>query len=153
MMLGLGLMIWAASVSAQTPKFNDTIWEGNMQARIPELARYAFGIKKSSMKGVQIVDLPFEIWFPSETTFCVIYLIVPPFRVGKDDQAGCKYLWVLGAIPRPTPFGLEGYFGDGSVNKIKRTLLGTGGTTSMYPSPYTRANARYVYKKTNPVRP
>jgi hypothetical protein len=146
-LLLLGIVWGTANLYCQTPKFQDTIWEGNMQVRIPELARYAFGIKKSSMKGVQIVDLPFEIWFPSETTFCVIYLIVPPFRVGKDDQAGCKYLWVLGAIPRPTPLRLGAYFGDGSVNKIKRTLLGTGGSMSMYPSPYTRANARYAYQK------
>ena len=49
---------WAHSVFAQTPRFNDSNWEGKLQVKIPELVRYVYGVRESSMKGVQLGNLP-----------------------------------------------------------------------------------------------
>jgi len=51
-LLLLGIVWGTANLYCQTPKFQDTIWEGKLTVKIPELARYVYGVKESSMKGV-----------------------------------------------------------------------------------------------------
>ena len=88
--LVLGIVWGTSNLYCQTPKFQDTIWEGKLAVKIPELARYVYGVKKSSMKGVQLVNLPVEIWFPSATTFSVIYVLDPPFEIQDGQRVGHK---------------------------------------------------------------
>ena len=147
LLLGLGLMIWAGSVSAQTPRLHDSIWEGKLQVKIPELVRYVYGVRESSMKGVQLGTLPGEIWFPSETTFSVIYVLNPPYETNNGQRVGHKYFWAIGELVPPSAETQAKFFGEGLVDKAKKTLLGKFGADVRYPAPDAMANARYTYKK------
>lgn len=142
------ISIWSsATLLAQTPKFNDTIWEGKLAVKMPEVARYVFGVKESSMKGVQLVDLPVEIWFPTETTFSVIYVLNPAYEIKDGQHVGHKYFWAIGELVPPSDETQAKFFGEGLVNQAKRSLLGKFGAHVRYPAPDASCNARYSYKK------
>ena len=146
-LLVLGIVWGTANLYCQTPKFQDTIWEGKLAVKIPELARYVYGVKKSSMKGVQLVNLPVEIWFPSATTFSVIYVLDPPFEIQDGQRVGHKYFWTIGECLSPSAETQTKFFGEGLVNATKRTLVGKFGARVRYPAPDATATARYVYQK------
>ena len=146
-LLVLGIVWGTANLYCQTPKFQDTIWEGKLTVKIPELARYVYGVKKSSMKGVQLVNLPVEIWFPSATTFSVIYVLDPPFGIQDGQRVGHKYFWTIGECLSPSAETQTKFFGEGLVNATKRTLVGKFGARARYPAPDATATARYVYQK------
>jgi len=147
-LLVLGIVWGTANLYCQTPKFQDTIWEGKLAVKIPELARYVYGVKESSMKGVQLVNLSVEIWFPSATTFSVIYVLDPPFEIQDGQRVGHKYFWTIGECVSPFAETQERFFGQGTVNLAKRTLIGTFGKRIRYPAPDATMNARCTYKKT-----
>ena len=146
-LLVLGIVWGTSNLYCQTPKFQDTIWEGKLAVKIPELARYVYGVKKSSMKGVQLVNLPVEIWFPSATTFSVIYVLDPPFEIQDGQRVGHKYFWTIGECLSPSAETQTKFFGEGLVNATKRTLVGKFGARVRYPAPDATATARYVYQK------
>jgi hypothetical protein len=146
-LLVLGIVWGTSNLYCQTPKFQDTIWEGKLAVKIPELARYVYGVKKSSMKGVQLVNLPVEIWFPSATTFSVIYVLDPPFGIQDGQRVGHKYFWTIGECLSPSAETQTKFFGEGLVNATKRTLVGKFGARVRYPAPDATATARYVYQK------
>lgn len=146
-LLVLGIVWGTANLYCQTPKFQDTIWEGKLAVKIPELARYVYGVKESSMKGVQLVNLPVEIWFPSATTFSVIYVLDPPFEIQDGQRVGHKYFWTIGECLPPSAETQAKFFGDGLVHATKRTLVGKFGARARYPAPDATATARYVYQK------
>ena len=146
-LLLLGIVWGTANLYCQTPKFQDTIWEGKLAVKLPELARYVYGVKESSMKGVQLVNLPVEIWFPTETTFSVIYVLNPPSGIEDGQRIGHKYFWTIGECLSPFAETQEQFFGQGTVNLAKRTLAGTFGKRIRYPAPDATMNARYTYKK------
>lgn len=146
-LLVLGIVWGTSNLYCQTPKFQDTIWEGKLAVKIPELARYVYGVKESSMKGVQLVNLPVEIWFPSATTFSVIYVLDPPFEIQDGQRVGHKYFWTIGECLPPSAETQAKFFGDGLVDATKRTLAGKFGARARYPAPDATATARYVYQK------
>ena len=146
-LLVLGIVWGTSNLYCQTPKFQDTIWEGKLAVKIPELARYVYGVKESSMKGVQLVNLPVEIWFPSATTFSVIYVLDPPFEIQDGQRVGHKYFWTIGECLSPSAETQTKFFGEGLVNATKRTLVGKFGARVRYPAPDATATARYVYQK------
>ena len=146
-LLVLGIVWGTSNLYCQTPKFQDTIWEGKLAVKIPELARYVYGVKTSSMKGVQLVNLPVEIWFPSATTFSVIYVLDPPFEIQDGQRVGHKYFWTIGECLSPSAETQTKFFGEGLVNATKRTLVGKFGARVRYPAPDATATARYVYQK------
>ena len=146
-LLVLGIVWGTSNLYCQTPKFQDTIWEGKLAVKIPELARYVYGVKESSMKGVQLVNLPVEIWFPSATTFSVIYVLDPPFGIQDGQRVGHKYFWTIGECLSPSAETQTKFFGEGLVNATKRTLVGKFGARVRYPAPDATATARYVYQK------
>ena len=146
-LLVLGIVWGTANLYCQTPKFQDTIWEGKLAVKIPELARYVYGVKESSMKGVQLVNLSVEIWFPSATTFSVIYVLDPPFEIQDGQRVGHKYFWTIGECLSPSAKTQTKFFGEGLVNATKRTLVGKFGAHVRYPAPDATANARYTYQK------
>jgi len=146
-LLVLGIVWGAANLYCQTPKFQDTIWEGKLAVKLPELARYVYGVKESSMKGVQLVNLPVEIWFPSETTFSVIYVLNPAHEIKNGERVGHKYFWAIGELVPPSAETRAKFFGEGLVDKARKTLLGKFGADVRYPAPDAIANARYTYKK------
>lgn len=146
-LLVLGIVWGTANLYCQMPKFQDTIWEGKLAVKIPELARYVYGVKESSMKGVQLVNLPVEIWFPSATTFSVIYVLDPPFEIQDGQRVGHKYFWTIGECLSPSAETQTKFFGEGLVNATKRTLVGKCGVRVRYPAPDATATARYVYQK------
>jgi len=150
-LLVMGVVGWTAPLSAQTPRLNDTIWEGKLQVKIPEVARYVYGVKESSMKGVQLVNLPVEIWFPSETTFSVIYVLNPAHEIKNGQRVGHKYFWAIGELVPPSAETRAKFFGEGLVDKARKTLLGKFGADVRYPAPDAIANARYSYKKNKSI--
>ncbi|NBT47880.1 MAG: hypothetical protein EBT07_08705 [Actinobacteria bacterium] len=125
----------------------DTIWEGKLAVKIPELSRYINGVKESSAKGVELKNLPVEVWFPTETTFSVIYVANPPSGIEDGQRIGHKYFWSVGECVSPIAETQERFFGQGTVNLAKRTLIGTFGTRIRHPAPDATMNARYTYKK------
>ena len=147
-LLLLGIVWGTANLYCQTPEFQDTIWEGKLAVKIPELARYVYGVKESSMKGVQLVNLPVEIWLPTETTFSVIYVANPPFGIRDGQRIGHKYFWTIGECLSPFAETQEQFFGQGTVNLAKRTLIGTFGKRIRHPASDATMSARYTYKKT-----
>ncbi|NBT48843.1 MAG: hypothetical protein EBT07_13695 [Actinobacteria bacterium] len=126
-LLVLGIVWGAANLYCQTPKFQDTIWEGKLAVKLPELARYVYGVKESSMKRVQLVNLPVEIWFPSETTFSVIYVLNPAHEIKNGERVGHKYFWAIGELVPPSAETRAKFFGEGLVDKARKTLLGKFG--------------------------
>jgi len=94
-----------------------------------------------------LVNLPVEIWFPTETTFSVIYVLNPPFGIEDGQRIGHKYFWTIGECLSPFAETQERFFGQGTVNLAKRTLIGTFGKRIRYPAPDAAMNARYTYKK------
>jgi hypothetical protein len=146
-LLVLGIVWGTANLYCQTPEFQDTIWEGKLAVKIPELARYVYGVKESSMKGVQLVNLPVEIWFSSATTFSVIYVLDPPFEIQDGQRVGHKYFWTIGECLSPSAETQTKFFGEGLVNASKRTLVGKFGARVRYPAPDATATARYVHQK------
>lgn len=146
-LLVLGIVWGTSNLYCQTPKFQDTIWEGKLAVKIPELARYVYGVKEISMKGVELRNLPVEIWFPTETTFSVIYVANPPSGIEGGQRIGRKYFWSVGECVSPIAETQERFFGQGAVNLAKRTLIGTFGTRIRHPAPDATMNARYTYKK------
>lgn len=134
-------------VFAQRPILADTIWEGKLTAKIPELSRYINGVKEISAKGVELKNLPVEIWFPTETTFSVIYVLNPPYETQNGERVGRKYFWVIGECVPPSTDTQATFFGQGLVYPTKRTLVGTCGARIRYPAPDATMNARYTYKK------
>lgn len=89
-----------------------------------------------------------EIWFPTKTTFSVIYVLDPPFSISNGERVGHKYFWAIGEIVQPSPLTRSKFFGEGVVNTAKRTLVGKFGAAGRYPAPDATANARFAYKKT-----
>lgn len=144
------VLFLSSSVFAQKLDLADSIWEGKLQVRIPELARYLYGVKQISAKGVELKDLPVEIWFPTETTFSVIYVLDPPFGIEDGQRIGHKYFWSVGECISPIAETQERFFGQGTVNLAKRTLIGTFGTRIRHPAPDATMNARFIYKKSKP---
>ena len=146
-LLVLGIVWGTSNLYCQTPKFQDTIWEGKLTLKIPELSRYKNAVKEISAKGVELKNLPVEIWFPTETTFSVIYVLDPPFEMQDGQRIGHKYFWTIGECLSPFAETQERFFGQGTVNSAKRTLIGTFGTRIRHPAPDATMNARYTYKK------
>lgn len=147
LLFGISFFLFTHLGFAQKPVLANTIWEGKLAVKIPELARYVYGVKESSMKGVQLVNLPVEIWFPSATTFSVIYVLNPPFSISNGERVGDKYFWALGEIVPPSAETQAKFFGEGLVDATKRTLVGKFGKQVRYPAPDATANARYTYQK------
>jgi hypothetical protein len=141
------IFAFATKSQAETNPLADTIWDGKLTVKIPEVARYVYGVKEISMKGVQLVNLPVEIWFPSATTFSVIYVANPPFGIEDGQRIGHKYFWSVGECVSPIAETQERFFGQGTVNLAKRTLAGTFGKRIRYPAPDAAMNARFAYKK------
>jgi len=151
---GILLLSLLAEVSwgyAQAGALADTIWEGGLAVKIPEVARYVYGMKESSMKAVQLVNLPVEIWFPSETTFSVIYVLNPAHEIKNGQRVGHKYFWAIGELVPPSAETRAKFFGEGLVDKARKTLLGKFGADVRYPAPDAIANARYSYKKSKSI--
>ena len=59
-------------VLAQKPILADTIWQGTGTGKIKKLVRYVDGKKEWQTTGATVEQFPFEIWFPSASTFCVV---------------------------------------------------------------------------------
>lgn len=135
-----GLATWANTKA-------DSIWEGKLNVRIPELVRYVNGKREGSMKGVELRDLPVEIWFPTETTFSVIYVLNPVFEIQGGQLVGRKYFWMIGENVPPSMDTQAKFFGQGLVNPAKRTLVGTCGARIRQPAPDATMSARYTMKK------
>lgn len=142
------VLFLSSSVFAQKLDLADSIWEGKLQVSIPELARYLYGVKQISAKGVELKDLPVEIWFPTETTFSVIYVLDPPFEIQDGQQVGHKYFWLIGECVPPSTDTQAEFFGLGAVNLARRTLIGTFGKWIRHPAPDATMNARFTFKKT-----
>ena len=84
---------------AQKADLADTIWEGTCTGKIKKLVRYVDGKKEWQTTGATVEQFPFEIWFPSESTFCVIYVNDPPYFKQNGREVAGKYMWLLGALP------------------------------------------------------
>ena len=73
----LALLIWAAGVTTtalgQSPTFSNTIWAGTLTGKTKEVAHYQGNVKGASVTGATANQVPVEIWFPSETNFCVVF--------------------------------------------------------------------------------
>jgi len=135
------------SVIAQSNPLADTIWEGAMTGKIKQLVRYVNGKKEWQATGAVLEQVPIEIWFPSESTFCVIYVNDPPYFNQNGREAAGKYMWWLGALPCEAADPVGDHFSEGKVDRLKKTLMGKLGSDERYPAWDGLVNARYDYKK------
>ena len=135
------------SAIAQSNPLADTIWEGTMTGKIKQLVRYVNGKKDWQATGAVLEQVPIEIWFPSESTFCVIYVNDPPYFKQNGREVAGKYMWWLGALPCEAADPVGDNFSEGKVDRLKKTLMGKLGSDERYPAWDGLVNARYDYKK------
>lgn len=146
MLLGLAFLSSVATGFAQ-PILADTIWQGTGTGKIKKLVRYVDGKKEWQTTGATVEQFPFEIWFPTESTFCVIYVNDPPtFRRNGVELAG-KYCWLIGALPCDAANPRDDTLSEGTVDGRKRRLLAKGGSILRSPAWDGIVDARYAYKK------
>lgn len=88
-----------------------------------------------------------EIWFPSETTFCVIYVNNPPYHIKNGVEVGGKYLWLMGLLPCEAADPGGDHIFEGTVDPLKKTLLGKLGSDRRQPAWDGILNARFSHKK------
>jgi hypothetical protein len=149
-------VFFADILSAQTGPLADSIWEGYLKGSTKEVAHYQGGVKSGSVTGATANQVPMEIWFPGESTFCVVYnngkvrASAPDGRNGIIAYTSDLYDLIVGENPSPTAPFLTWWRGNGTVDKVKKTLKGTG-KTELDGDLVMSADARYVYKKKGSV--
>lgn len=125
----------------------DTIWRGTCTGKIKKLVRYVDGKKEWQTTGATVEQFPFEIWFPTESTFCVIYVNDPPYFMRDGAELAGKYMWLIGALPCDAANPRDGTLSEGTVDGRKRRLLAKGGSILRSPAWDGIVDARYAYNK------
>jgi len=151
--LGIAFMTAAVTFSSHAQSnLGDTIWKGYLTGRTKEVAHYQANIKGASVTGATANQLPVEIWFPSNTNFCVVFnnsqarASAAGGRNGVMVYDASLYDIVVGRNPAPGNPMLAYWTGTGAVDLKKRRLTGTM-QTEEDTSPAMNVVATYAYKK------
>ena len=148
LLLVFGLSCGCSFVMGQAANpLADTIWKGTCSGKIKKLVRYVDGKKEWQTTGATVEQFPFEIWFPSASTFCVIYVNNPPSFMRNGQELAGKYQWLIGALPCDAANPRDGTLTEGTVDSRKRRLLAKGGSERRFPAWDGIVEARYAYKK------
>ena len=143
------LCLQYADSRAQT--FSNTIWAGYLTGKVREVAHYQGNVKGASVTGATANQVPVEIWFPSETNFCVVFNNRTARASNPEGDRGILvhdaslYDIVVGQNPAPSNPMLSYWQGTGTVDKRRGRLLGNDATEQDDAS--MRVVATYRYKK------
>jgi len=132
--------------------FANTIWAGTIKGSTKEVAHYQNNVKGASVTGATANQIPAEVWFPSATTFCIVFnnrtsrASTPEGRNGINVYDSHLYDLVVGKNPCPANPMLTYWTGTGAVDLAKKTLSGTA-KTEEDDSPWMIVTASFSYKK------
>ena len=133
--------------------FSNTIWAGTLTGKTKEVAHYQGNVKGPSVQGATANAIPAEIWFPSETNFCVVFNNRTARASTAQGDRGIMvhdaslYDIVVGQNPAPSNPMLSYWQGTGTVDKRKRRLSGNDATQQDGAS--MNVVATYRYKKSD----
>lgn len=151
--LKIAVITAAATYSAHGQcNLGDTIWKGYLTGKTKEVAHYQANTKGASITGATANQLPVEIWFPSNTNFCVVFNNSQARASAADGRNGVMvydaslYDIVVGRNPAPANPMLTYWQGTGAVDLKKRRLTGTA-QTEEDTAPVMSVVATYAYKK------
>ena len=155
----LGL-VWfvliGSSGQSQTPAFADTIWAGTLTASTKVVAHYQNGVKRNTVTGATANGIPMELWFPTATTFSVVFnnstlrASTAEGRNGVMVYNATLYDVINGENPSPGNEQTSYWTGEGTVDQLKKKLLGKS-TTETQIEPYLITSSSYSYKKKGQV--
>ena len=150
LLVGAGFFA-SPSLFGQTPIFSNTIWAGTLTGKTKEVAHYQGNVKGPSVQGATANAIPAEIWFPSETNFCVVFNNRTARASTAQGDRGIMvhdaslYDIVVGKNPAPSNPMLSYWQGTGTVDKRKRILSGHDATEQ--DDAFINVVATYRYKK------
>lgn len=155
----LGL-VWfvliGSSGQSQTPAFADTIWAGTLTASTKVVAHYQNGVKRNAVTGATANGIPMELWFPTATTFSVVFnnstlrASTAEGRNGVMVYDATLYDVINGENPSPGNEQTSYWTGEGTVDQRRKKLLGKS-TTETQIETYLQTVSSYSYKKKGQV--
>ena len=155
--LGLGwFTLLGSSGFAQTPALADTIWAGILTASTKVVAHYQNGVKRNTVTGATANGIPMELWFPTATTFSVVFnnstlrASTAEGRNGVMVYDATLYDVINGENPSPGNEHTSYWTGEGTVDQLKKKLFGKS-TTETQIEPYLITSSSYSYKKRGQV--
>lgn len=155
--LGLGwFTLLGSSGFAQTPALADTIWAGTLTASTKVVAHYQNGVKRNTVTGATANGIPMELWFPTATTFSVVFnnstlrASTAEGRNGVMVYDATLYDVINGENPSPGNEQISYWTGEGTVDQLKKKLFGKS-TTETQIEPYLITSSSYSYKKKGQV--
>ena len=157
LILGLVWLVLVDSFGyAQTPAFADTIWAGSLTASTKVVAHYQNEVKRNTVTGATANGIPMELWFPTATTFSVVFnnstlrASTAEGRNGVMVYDATLYDVINGENPSPGNEQTSYWTGEGTVDRLKKKLLGKS-TTETQIEPYLITSSSYSYKKKGQV--